>query len=123
MANANSSPFWSELFSVYRERTFKPEPPMVYDFQIALDTLRRRSGLTLEQLGARIGCLPSVIAAHEAKNGVTVRPEMYGKLKRVALDYNLPKMVSWFDVQERRAQTKKWRGSPMTGKGEREYES
>jgi transcriptional regulator with XRE-family HTH domain len=118
------STFWEELFAVYRERAYKPEPPMVYDFQIALDMLRRRSGLTLEQLGARIGCLPSAIAAHEAKNGQTVRPEMYAKLKRVAQDYDLPKMVNWFDIQERRAQTRRWRrGSEMTGRSEREYES
>lgn len=97
---------------------------MLYDFQLALDTLRKRSSMTLEQLGPRLGVLPSVIAIHESRNGSSVRPELYNKLRRVALDYDLPKMAEWFAAQERKSARKTWRkNKDVIGKTDYEHES
>lgn len=105
----DSSPFWEGVFESFRHRTYQPEPPMVYDFQIALDTLRKRSGMTMDQLCPRLGVLPSAMATLESRNGASVRPDVYLKLRRLALDYELPKMAVWFGVQEDRARRKRWR--------------
>ena len=97
---------------------------MLYDFQIAIDMLRKRSGMTMEQLCPRLGVLPSAMATHESRNGSSARPELYTRLRYLALDYDLPKMADWFDAQHRRATRKTWqKGKEVVGKPDYEHES
>jgi transcriptional regulator with XRE-family HTH domain len=94
------------------------------DFRIALEAIRKRSGLKLEEIAVRVGVTYSALMGYDARKGSNLSPELCARFRTLAMRLDLPKLALWFEQQEGVRQRKnRRRDQPITGKLDREYES
>lgn len=119
--------FWEVVFGNFRSRTYDPEPRVYTGFRVALEAIRKRSGMTLEDLAKSVGISYSALMAYDARNGSSLHPELCARFKFLALDYDMSVMARWFEQREREAYRRHGRRDKrivgkLNEKHEREYE-
>lgn len=100
--------FWRKLFRAYHARTRYQEPHSyqdIRDIKIALFHLRRATGLSIENLAARIGVLPQIVNMLEYRGGVMPQSccELCGQ---IAESYRLPQLAAFFQLEAIRSSRK-----------------
>jgi transcriptional regulator with XRE-family HTH domain len=123
-SNTDDRSFWEVVLANFRERNWAEEPRVYKDFRIALEAIRKRSGLKLEEIAVRVGVTYSALMGYDARKGSNLSPELCARFRTLAMRLDLPKLALWFEQQEGVRQRKnRRRDQPITGKLDREYES
>lgn len=89
-----------ELFERHHSLNWEPEPDYLPDFRLAINTLRRRTGLTISELAIRT-CQPTTNMQQIENKGGPVRKEMAEALAGIAREYRLMKLALWFESEYR----------------------
>ncbi len=123
-SNTDTRSFWEVVLANFRQRHWVEEPRLYKDFRIALEAIRNRSGLKLEEIAVRVGVTYSALMGYDARKGSNLSPELCARFRILSMRLDLPKLALWFEQQEGVRQRKsRRRDQPVTGKLSREYES
>jgi hypothetical protein len=108
MSTAASTPppppdmFWRKLFRAFHERHRRTEPHDARDYKnvrMALYYLRTYTGMTGEQMAAKIGISAGQLNMFEIRGGI-LRPEQCKRCAMIARDFFYPKLAEYFDLAE-----------------------
>lgn len=99
--------FWGVLFGrLHKSQRIESDPEKFENIQIAIRSLRKfaypRSEdfdtKSRENLAARIGIMPHTLKLLEMRGGIIPPTQCY-RLRNIALEYQLPKLAEFFDLE------------------------
>lgn len=109
--------FWDALFSQLHDRQRSRPEPNRYDgstdIRTALFVLREFSGMTREQLAARIGIMPHTLKLFESRGGLFDQ-NYCDRCAVIARDFDLHALAEFFKVEGMMNSRKQRRGHRST---------
>lgn len=90
--------FWESVIRGHW-RKHQPEEPEIMDSRVAVYYLRKFTGLTVEEMAARLSVFAAVVSSWESRGRPFTR-ESLQRLERMAKDYGLLRIAEHFHGQD-----------------------